>query len=178
MGTPQIEVGFNLDANGILQVSAKDKGTGKEQKITIQSSGGLSKDEIEKMRRDAESHAADDKAKRDLAEAKNLAEQRVYQLEKLVEENKDTLSEGDRTALEAAIARVVEAKKGDDAGAIQRAVDDLQKASQAMAEHLYASNAATGGPGDGAGAAPPPPTGDGPGGKPDDVIDVEFDEKK
>jgi molecular chaperone DnaK len=178
MGTPQIEVGFNLDANGILLVSAKDKGTGKEQKITIQSSGGLSKDEIEKMRRDAESHAADDKAKRDLAEAKNLAEQRVYQLEKLVEENKDKLSEGDRTALEAAIARVVEAKKGDDAGAIQRAVDDLQKASQAMAEHLYAANSAAGGPG-GEGAAPPPPPGGGsPGGAPDDVIDVEFDEKK
>jgi molecular chaperone DnaK len=179
MGTPQIEVSFNLDANGILAVSARDKGTGKEQKITIQSSGGLNKDEIEKMKRDAEAHAAEDKKRRDLAEARNSAEQRVYQLEKLLEENKDKLSEGDRTALQAAIAKVNEAKGGDDPAAIGRAVEELQKASQAMAEHLYASSAgpapgAAGGPGagpggDGASAAGP---------KADDVIDVEFEEKK
>ncbi|MFO0957569.1 MAG: molecular chaperone DnaK [Isosphaeraceae bacterium] len=184
MGVPQIEVTFNIDANGILQVSAKDKGTGKEQKIQIQSSGGLSKDEIERMRRDAESHAADDKQKRELAEARNAAEQRVYQLEKVLDENKDKLSESDRNALRAAIDRVNEVKKGEDAAAIQRAVDDLQKASQAMSEHLYSAagpqGAGTGGggPGQGAGAAP---GGDGAsqaGPKPDDVIDVEFEEKK
>jgi molecular chaperone DnaK len=180
MGTPQIEVSFNIDANGILAVSARDKGTGKEQKITIQSSGGLNKADIEKMQRDAEVHAAEDKKRRELAEARNAAEQRVYQLEKLLEENKDKLSEGDRSALQAAIAKVNEAKAGDDAAAIGRAVDELQKASQAMAEHLYAASAGAAGPGAGAGAAGGPAGGDGPAGGPkaDDVIDVEFEEKK
>jgi molecular chaperone DnaK len=178
MGVPQIEVSFNIDANGILNVTARDKGTGKEQKITIQSSSGLSKDEIERMKRDAEAHAAEDKKKRDLADARNLAEQRVYQLEKILEENKEKLSEADRTALRAAIDKVNEAKKGNDLAAINRAVDELQKASQAMAEHLYAASAqptgagaATGG--EGAAAAGPGPGG----GKPDDVIDVEFEKK-
>jgi molecular chaperone DnaK len=174
MGVPQIEVSFALDANGILSVSAKDKGTGKEQKITIQSSGGLSKEEIERMRRDADSHAAEDKHKRELAEARNLADQRVYQLQKLLEEHKDKLSETDRNALQSAIARVEEAKKGDDAAAINRAVEDLQKASQAMAEHLYAATATSAGPAGGDGAA----GASGGAGKPDDVIDVEFEEKK
>src|SRR5262245_7918660 len=180
MGTPQIEVAFNIDANGILAVTARDKGTGKEQKITITSSGGLSKDEIDRMKRDAESHASEDKDRRELAEARNAAEQRVYQLEKLLEENKEKLSESDRSALQAAIAKVNEAKNGTDAAAINRAIDDLQRASQAMAEHLYAASAAPG-----AAAAGPeggPSAGDGAtageGGKPDDVIDVEFEEKK
>jgi molecular chaperone DnaK len=136
------------------------------------------------MRRDADSHAADDKKKRELAEARNLAEQRVYQLEKLLEESKDKLSETDQTALRAAIDKVNEAKKSDDLAAINRAVDELQKASQAMAEHLYAS-ASTPGPGgpsasapggDGSSASGQP--GDGATGpKPDDVIDVEFEKK-
>jgi molecular chaperone DnaK len=180
MGVPQIEVTFAIDVNGILSVSARDKGTGKEQKISIQSSGGLSKDEIERMRRDAEAHAADDKRKRDLAEARNTAEQRVYQMEKLLEEHKEKLSEGDRTAIQSAIAQVNEAKTGDDVAAINSAVEGLQRASQAMAEHLYASasnEAGAAGP-----EAGPPPGGDGgaAGGeaKGDDVIDVEFEEKK
>jgi molecular chaperone DnaK len=181
MGTPQIEVSFNIDANGILAVTARDKGTGKEQRITIQSSGGLSKDEIERMQRDAESHAAEDKRKRELAEARNTAEQRVYQLEKLMEENKEKLSESDMSAVRAAIERVNDAKKGDDPAAITRAVEDLGRASQAMAEHLYAATAQ--GPG-AAAAAPPGGDGDSPNGghaggtKADDVIDVEFEEKK
>jgi molecular chaperone DnaK len=181
MGVPQIEVAFNIDANGILNVTARDKGTGKEQKIQIQSSGGLSQDEIERMKRDAESHASEDKKRRELAEARNLAEQRVYQLEKLIEDNKDKLSAADTQAVQAAIAKVNEAKAGDDPAAIQRAVDDLQKASQAMAEHLYAASASAN-PAGGAGAAA---GGDGAAAgagshaeKPDDVIDVEFEEKK
>jgi molecular chaperone DnaK len=185
MGTPQIEVAFNIDANGILNVTARDKGTGKEHSIKIQSSGGLTKEEIERMQRDAESHASDDKRKRDLAEARNTAEQRVYQLEKLMEENKEKLSSSDVSAVKAAIERVNEVKKGDDPAEIQRAIDDLQRASQAMAEHLYASSSpGAGGPGDGpAGGAPDgggPSRGDGRqgAGKPDDVIDVEFEEKK
>ena len=99
MGVPQIEVAFNIDANGILNVTARDKGTGKEQTIKIESSGGLTKDEIEQMQRDAEAHAAEDKRKRELAEARNTAEQRVYQLEKLLEENKDKLTDSDKSAV-------------------------------------------------------------------------------
>ncbi len=126
MGVPQIEVSFNIDANGILNVTAHDKGTGKEHTIRIESSGGLNKDEIERMKRDAESNAAEDKKRRELAEARNTAEQRVYQLEKLLEESKDKLSESDRQALDAAIAKVNEAKKGDDVAALNRAIDELQ----------------------------------------------------
>jgi molecular chaperone DnaK len=180
MGVPQIEVAFNIDANGILNVTARDKGTGKEQTIKIQSSGGLSKDEIERMKRDADANATEDKQRRDLVEARNTAEQRVYQLEKLMEESKDKLSESDRAAVHAAIEKVNEVKKGDDPAAINRAIEDLQRASQAMAEHLY-SGAQAGGPG----AGPGPGPGAGPGaspnggaGKPEDVIDVEFEEKK
>jgi molecular chaperone DnaK len=182
MGVPKIEVAFNIDANGILNVTARDQGTGKETTIKIQSSGGLDKDEIERMKRDAESHAAEDKKRRELAEARNSAEQRVYQLEKLVEESKDKLSESDQAALRAAMDKVNEVKKQDDVAAINRALDELQRASQAMAEHLY-SGAKTGpGPesdtGPGPGAASPNSGHDGPGGKPEDVIDVEFEEKK
>ena len=178
-GTPQIEVAFNIDANGILAVSARDKGTGKEQKITIQSSGGLSKDQIEQMQRDAEAHASDDKQKRDLAEARNTAEQRVYQLEKMIDESKDKLSESDVSAVRAAIEKVNQAKAGDDPAAINQAVEDLGRASQAMAEHLYAAGAqapgagAEGPMGPGAGASA-----NGGGAAADDVIDVEFEEKK
>ncbi len=187
MGVPQIEVAFNIDANGILNVTARDKGTGKEQTIKIQSSGGLDKDEIERMKRDAESHAAEDKQRRDLAEARNTAEQRVYQLEKLLEESKDKLSEADLTALRAAMDKVNEVKKSEDVAAINRAIDELQRASQAMAEHLYsAGSGAAGagaagpghGPGPGDGHHPGPGHDGGPGGKPEDVIDVEFEEKK
>jgi molecular chaperone DnaK len=182
MGTPQIEVTFNIDANGILNVMAKDKGTGKEQAIKIESSGGLTKDEIDRMQRDADAHAAEDKQRRELAEARNNADQRVYQLEKLMEESKDKLSDSDQSAVRAAIEKVNEAKKGDDVAALNRAIEDLQRASQAMAEHLYAANAASPGAGagpDGSNGATVPPSGDGSGAsKADDVIDVEFEEKK
>jgi molecular chaperone DnaK len=186
MGTPQIEVAFNIDANGILNVTARDKGTGKEHTIKIESSGGLTKDEIERMQRDAESHAAEDKRKRELAEARNAAEQKVYQLEKLMDENKDKLNDSDKSAVRAAIEKVNEAKKGDDTATINRAVEELQRASQAMAEHLYAGTAAAGGAEAGAGAgasagdgaAGASPNGGAQGAKPDDVIDVEFEEKK
>ena len=150
MGVPKIEVAFNIDANGILNVTARDQGTGKEQTIRIESSGGLSKDEIDRMQRDAESHASEDKKKRELVEARNTAEQRVYQLEKLLEEHKDKLGDSDKTALRAAIDKVNEAKKSDDVAAINRAVDELSRASQAMSEHLYSA----GGPGAGAGPGP------------------------
>src|SRR4051794_40931402 len=171
MGTPQIEVAFNIDANGLLNVTAKDKGTGKEHTIRIEASGGLKKDEIERMQRDAEANAAEDKQRRELAEARNSADQRVYQLEKLLEENKDKLSEGDKSALRTAIDKVNEVRKGDAPAAINRALEELQRASQAMAEHLYAAQPS---PGAGAagGAATEPPSSNGGGGKPEDVIDV------
>jgi len=181
MGTPQIEVTFNIDANGILNVTAKDKGTGKEQTIKIESSGGLTKDEIDRMQRDADAHAADDKQRRELAEARNNADQRVYQLEKVMEESKDKLSDSDKSAVRAAIEKVNEAKKGDDVAALNRAIEDLQRASLAMGEHLYAANAAGPGAGpDGGNGETVPPSGDGSGGasKAEDVIDVEFEEKK
>jgi len=174
-------VAFNLDANGILNVTARDKGTGKEQTIKIESSGGLSKDEIDRMQRDAEAHAAEDKRKRELAEARNAAEQRVYQLEKLMDENKEKLSDSDKTAVRAAIDRVNEAKKGDDPAAINQAIEDLQRASQAMTEHLHAANASAGaasGPGGDSAAASASTNGGQQGKQPDDVIDVEFEEKK
>jgi molecular chaperone DnaK len=180
MGTPQIEVAFNLDANGILNVTARDKGTGKEQTIKIESSGGLSKDEIERMQRDADAHAADDKQKRELAEARNNADQRTYQLEKLMDENKDKLSDSDKSAVRAAIDRLNTVKKEDDVAAINQAIEDLQRASQAMAEHLYTANAtagAAGGSEAGATTAGASTNGD-PQEKADDVIDVEFEEKK
>jgi molecular chaperone DnaK len=177
-------VTFNIDANGILNVSARDKGTSKEQKITIQSSGGLSQDEIEKMRRDAESHAADDKRRRELAEARNEAEQHVYRMEKLIAENKEKLSEADVSAVQAAIAKVNEVKTSDDPATIRSAIDNLMQASRAMSEHLYAASGASGAEAGAAGAAGPgagqAAGGDGasPGGEGEDVIDVEFEEKK
>ncbi len=184
MGVPKVEVAFNIDANGILNVTARDQGTGKEQTIRIESSGGLSKDEIERMQRDAEAHASDDKKKRELAEAHNTAEQTVYRLEKLLDEQKDKLSDSDKSALKAAIEKVNEAKKSDDVSAINRAVDELSRASQAMSEHLYSAGGTGAGPG-GPGpdhAAGPGPSASANGGdgsqKADDVIDVEFEEKK
>jgi len=176
MGVPQIEVAFNLDANGILSVKARDKASGKEQTIRIESSGGLSKDEIDKMQRDAESNAAEDKRKRDLAEARNAADQRVYQVEKTLDENKDKLTEGDKSAIASLVEKVNKAKEGNDVAAIQSATDELTKAVQAMAEKLYAAApeaAAPGGEAPGGSAE----AGDATGGKPDDVIDVEFEQK-
>ena len=177
MGVPQIEVSFSIDANGILQVSARDKGTGKEQTIKIESSGGLTKEEIDRMQRDAQAHAAEDKHRRELAEARNTAEQRVYQLEKLMNENKNRLSEADTAAVRGAIARVNQAKAGDDPAAIQRAIEDLQRASQAMSEHLYAGSAAAGSSAAPNGSAPSGDR-DTRGGQADEVIDVEFQEQK
>ena len=180
MGVPQIEVAFNIDANGILNVTARDKGTGKEHSIKIESSGGLTKDEIERMQHTAQEHASDDKRKRDLAEARNTAEQRVYQLEKLMDENKEKLSDSDKAAVRAAVEKVKESVKGEDSAVINRAVEDLQRASQAMAEHLYAATGTAGsGPAAGDAAGPGASSGDGAhSGKADDVIDVEFEEKK
>jgi molecular chaperone DnaK len=177
-GIPQIEVTFDIDANGIVNVSAKDNGTGKEQKITITSSSGLSKDDINKMVREAESHADEDKRKREEIEARNRADSLVYQTEKMVRENRDKLSDSDARSVEAAIADTRKALEGSDISNINRAADALQQASHKAAEAVYKSGPAGGGqpgggPADGAGAKA--------GDKNDDVIDAEYvdaDEKK
>src|SRR5207302_836832 len=116
-GLPKIEVTFDIDANGILQVSAKDQKTGKEAKIRIESSSGLSKDEVEKMRRDADSHADEDKNKRELADLRNEADQTIWQIEKLLKDNAGKISEGDKAPVNAAIEKVKQAASATDTNA-------------------------------------------------------------
>ena len=141
-GVPQIEVTFDIDANGILHVGAKDLGTGKEQKITITASSGLSKDEVEKMRKDAELHADEDKAKKEEIETRNETDNAVYRTEKLVKDNADKISADDKTKLETAIAAAKEALKGSDTAAIKAAGEKLNEAAQAIGAELYKAAAA------------------------------------
>lgn len=182
-GVPQIEVTFDIDANGILNVSAKDKGTGKEQKIRIESSSGLSQSEVERMSREAEQHASEDKNKRELVDARNQADQHVYQIEKLLKEHGDKLPEGDKAPIRAAIEKVKQAAGKDDLAAIKQAVSELEQASHAMAQHLYGrGEGGPGGPGGGPGGpggAQQQPSGDGQSkaDKDSGVIDAEFEVK-
>lgn len=173
-GMPQVEVTFSIDANGILNVAAKDQGTGKEQKIAIQSSSGLSKEEVEKMRRDAEMHADDDKKRRELVDARNEADGTVYQVEKQIKELGDKLSESDKAPLQAAIAKVHSTKAGEDIAAIKSAINDLQQAMMAMMSAASQRGGAgfAGGPDTG-----PSQAGEGPKKSADDTIDVEYKEK-
>jgi molecular chaperone DnaK len=136
-GMPQIEVGFDIDANGILHVSAKDLGTGKEQKITITASSGLSKDEIEKMRKDAEAHAEDDKKRRDEIEQRNEADNAVYRSEKMLKDNADKISGSDKSKIEDAVKEVKEALKGGEASTIRSASEKLNEAWQSVSAELY-----------------------------------------
>ncbi len=141
-GVPQIEVTFDIDANGILHVGAKDLGTGKEQKITITASSGLAKDEIEKMRKDAEAHADEDKKHREEVETRNEAENAVYRSEKMLKETGDKISGDDKAKIEKAVAEVKEALKGSDAAAIKSAAEKLNEAWQAVSTELYKAAAA------------------------------------
>jgi molecular chaperone DnaK len=141
-GVPQIEVTFDIDANGILHVGAKDLGTGKEQKITITASSGLSKDEVEKMRRDAETHAEDDKKQREEVEVRNEADNAVYRTEKMLKDNADKISGDDKGKIESAVNAVKEALKGSDSGAIKSASEKLNEAWQAVSAELYKAAAA------------------------------------
>ncbi len=178
-GVPQVEVTFDIDANGILHVSAKDLGTGKEQKITITASSGLSREEIEKMRKDAELHADEDKRSREAIEVRNEADGAVYRSEKMLRENAEKISGDARAKIEAGINEVKEALKGDDASAIKSAADKLNEAWQSVSEELYraASQKAQGGP---AGAAPGGEEAQAGGGKEEGpIIEAEVvDEKK
>jgi len=185
-GMPQIEVTFDIDANGILHVSAKDLGTGKEQKITITASSGLSKDEVEKMRKDAEAHAEDDKKAREEVETRNEADNAVYRTEKLLKDNGDKISGDSKGKIEKAVADVKEALKGSDSAAIKSASEKLNEVWQAVSGELYkaASEKARAGQAGQPGAGPGPEAGGRPQpeeGKKDEgpIIDAEVvDEKK
>jgi molecular chaperone DnaK len=169
-GIPQIEVTFDIDANGIVNVSAKDRATGKSQAITITSSSGLAKEEVERMVKDAQAHTDEDRNRRDEIEARNRADSLVYTTERTLAENKDKLSAADVEAAEKALEAAKKAIEQGGAEAVQAATADLTRASHKLAEALY-RQASAGGPGAGPGAGPSP----GAGGKGDgDVIDAEV----
>jgi molecular chaperone DnaK len=146
-GVPQVEVTFDIDANGILNVSAKDMATKKEQKITITSSTGLSKEEAERMRHDAESHAEEDKKHLAEIEARNQCDMRVYQAEKLLKENREKVSESDAKSVEEAIEACRKALAGTDVEAITAASAQLETATHTIAEAMYKATAASAGHG-------------------------------
>ena len=172
-GVPQIEVKFDIDQNGILSVSAKELKTGKEASVEIKEAGGLSDDEIEQMRKDAEANAEQDRKQFEIAEAKNKASQQVHQLEKLMSENADKLSDEDKEPMNKAIAKVKEAAEGEDVAAIKQATDELDAASQAFSKVLYEKTEAAGGAeADPAGASAPAGDAD------DDAIDADFEVKE
>jgi molecular chaperone DnaK len=177
-GVPQVEVTFDIDANGIVNVSAKDKATGKEQQIRIQASGGLSDADIDRMVKDAESHAAEDKKKREVIEAKNQAEGLVHTTERTLSEAGDKIPASDKDAITAAIAALREATAGDDVEAIKSKTEALGQLSMKLGEAMYKAQQASGeqgpgGPGDAGGG----PAGGASAGKPDDkVVDADFEE--
>jgi len=182
-GVPQIEVTFDIDANGILHVSAKDLGTGKEQKITVTASSGLKEDEINNMVRDAEQHAEEDKQKRGKAEARNQLDSMVYATEKTMNENKDKLSDGDRAPIEAALekAKKVLEQSDADAATMKQAGEELTQASHKLAEMMYQQTAHQQAQGTDGGAGPDAGAGgggNGPGKSDDDVIDAEYEDAK
>jgi len=170
-GVPQVEVTFDIDANGILNVTAKDKATGKEQKITITSSSGLSKDEVDRLVKEAEANEADDAGRREVIEARNQLDNLVYQVEKLLNESRDKLPSAEVEKVEAELKTAKEALDSDDKDRLKSAFDALTAASQAMAQVAYQANS-----GDGDASTPAPEAdGDGDGGD-DDVIDAEYEE--
>ncbi len=179
-GIPQIEVTFDIDANGILNVTAKDRASNNEQKITITSSSGLSKDEVEKMARDAESHAAEDRKMRDTVEAKNRADAMVFNVEKTLKEHRSKISEAEAKEIEAAVEETKKAIADNDPDRINSTMDRLTSASHKLAEAMYKATAQQPGGSQPGGQAPPPGEGHD-GGKKDDVVDAEFvdvDDKK
>ena len=172
-GVPQVEVTFDIDANGIVNVSAKDLGTGKEQKITITASSGLSQEEIDQMVKDAELHAEEDTKKKEEIDVKNQADSLIYQTEKVLNENKDKLSEADCKAVEDALKDTKAAVESGDVGQIKEKMEILTKASHQLAEVMYKQTQEQQ-PGD---QPPPEDTADGPQTSSDeDVVDAEFED--
>jgi len=179
-GIPQIEVTFDIDANGIVNVQAKDLGTGKEQKITITASSGLNKEEVDKMMREAEAHADEDKKRKEEIETRNRADQAVYAAERMIKDSGDKLPADQKAAVESAMEELKKASAGTDVGAITAAMDRLTKAQHAAAESLYKqaqSSGAAGGGGDAGGGSQGRGTPDAEG-KKDDVIDAEVVDEK
>ena len=175
-GTPQIEVTFDIDANGILHVSAKDLGTGKDQKITISNSSGLSKEEVEKMTKDAELHAAEDKKRRDAVEAKNQLDSSIYQLEKAIKEAGDKLPAEQKSKLEAAITDAKKDLESNDADKIKAASENLTKlGAELYAQAQQAAGAAGAQPGADAGASSPEGGAAKKTEKKADVVDADFE---
>lgn len=173
-GVPQVEVSFDIDANGILSVSAKDTGTGKEQKVTIESSSGLSKEEVERMTKEAEANADEDKKQRRAVDVRNAADQSVYQVEKLLKDNGDKVPDDAKSAVESKIEAVKEALKGSDVDAIEAASKELEQEVHKISQHLYQqpeggeeSKATAGATASGGGEK----------GDDDDVIDADFEVK-
>ena len=170
-GVPQIEVTLDIDANGILNVSAKDKATGKENKITVQGGSGLSKDDVEKLVKEAAAHAEEDKKQREKVEAKNQAETTIYQVEKTLKDNGDKISAADKAAVEAALTNAKDAVKSEDAARIQTTLETLKQATFKLSEAMYANTQEGGAPGaDGAASGA-----DGAKKGGDDVVDAEFE---
>jgi len=177
-GVPQVEVTFDIDANGIVHVNAKDLGTGKEQSIKITASSGLSEAEIEKLVKDAEMHAEEDKRRKELIEARNHADSLVYSVEKNIKEFGDKVDAAEKAKIEEAIAKVKKELEGDDLEAIKKAQDDLMNVSHKLAEAMYAKTAGgPGGPG-AAGGAGSAGADQASGKKDDDVVDADFEEVK
>jgi molecular chaperone DnaK len=178
-GVPQVEVTFDIDANGILNVSAKDKATGKEQQITITASTNLSKDDVERLVQDAKRHEAEDQKRKDLVDARNTADQLIYQMEKMLRDLGDKVSASDRGRIESTVEDLKRAKEGDDTARIRQLIEQLQQASYAIGQQMYAQQAAdaqaqqqaaAGGPPPGYGAESPPGGGD------EEVVEGEFHE--
>ena len=170
-GVPQIEVAFDIDANGIVHVSAKDLGTGKEQSIRITASSGLSKEEIEKMVREAEANSAEDKKKRELIDARNHADNLIYSTEKSLKEFGDKIDASEKKKIEVGIVALKKAMEGNDTELLKKASDELMQASHKLAEAVYAKAAQTG-----AGAESEAPKADG--SKDEKVVEAEFEEVK
>jgi molecular chaperone DnaK len=173
-GVPQIEVTFDIDANGILNVTAKDMATGKDQKITITSSSGLSKEEVERMAKEADAHSAEDKTKREEIEAKNQLDSMVYHMEKMLRESGDKISGSERGEVENAIADAKKALESGDKASMDRARETLTQASHKLAEQMYKAAGSQGGPSAGPGAGAGPSGGDGQAKKDEGVIDAEY----
>jgi molecular chaperone DnaK len=166
-GMPQVEVTFDIDANGIVNVSAKDKATGKEQQIRIQASGGLSDNDIDKMVKDAEEHAADDKKKKELVEARNMADSLIYSTEKSLKDYGDKVGASEKGAIEGDLAALKEAVKSDDSAAIRSKTEALSQSSMKLGEAMYKASQETA-----AGEEAAPESGD----KGENVVDADFEE--
>jgi molecular chaperone DnaK len=143
-GMPQIEVTFDIDANGILNVSAKDKATGKEQQITVTASTNLNKDDVERLVREAKQHEAEDRKHKELIDARNTADQLIYQMEKMLRDLGDKVSASDRGRIEGLVEDLKRAKEGDDAAQIKQLIEQLQQASYAIGQQMYAQQGAAG----------------------------------